>query len=321
MSTTSLFQQLETAARAVATRVEPVTVAIGRHPRASGVVVGPGRVLTNAHALRDRTTQVTFADGRTAQARALGVDADGDLAVLEVDTGDLAPLDWAPEPPGPGAIVFAAARGHRGFRLTFGSVSGTDRAFRGPRGRRVRGSVEHTAPLARGSSGGPLLDDAGRLLGLNTHRLGEGFYLALPADDDLRRRVDDLAAGVPVRRRRLGVALAPTDVAARLRRAVGLPDREGLLVRGVESGSPAEAAGLREGDLIVAADGRPLASADDLFDALEAAGVDVGLHLAVVRGAEELELDVVFTTAEADDAVDGDASGSGDDPTTGDQRG
>jgi serine protease Do len=319
MSTIPLFQQLETAARTVADRVDPVTVAIGQHPRASGVVVGPGRVLTNAHALRDRTTQVTFADGRTAQARALGVDADGDLAVLEVDTGDLTPLEWAPEPPGSGAIVFAAARGNRGFRLTFGTVSGTDRAFRGPRGRRVRGSVEHTAPLARGSSGGPLLDDEGRLLGLNTHRLGEGFYLALPADDDLRRRVDDLAAGVPVRRRRLGVALAPNDVAARLRRAVGLPERPGLLVRGVESGSPAEGAGVREGDLLVTADGRLLASADDLFDALEAAGVDVALHLGVVRGAEELELDVTFTS------TDGDAPAAeepvGDDPTTGDQRG
>jgi serine protease Do len=102
---------------------------------------------------------------------------------------------------------------------------------------------------------------------------------------------------------------------------VGLPEREGLLVRGVESGSPAEAAGIREGDLLVAADGRPLASADDLFDALEAAGVDVALQLGVVRGAEELELAVVFTVVDdADDATTG-TDPAGDDPTTGDQRG
>ena len=92
--------------------------------------------------------------------------------------------------------------GGRGLRVTFGFVSGIDRTFRGPRGLRITGSLEHTAPLLPGSSGGPVLDAEGQLLGINTNRLGEGFYLAIPADEALRGRVDALARGESVRRRR-----------------------------------------------------------------------------------------------------------------------
>ena len=120
--------------------------------------------------------------GATAQAEVLGVDADGDLAVLAVDTAGATPVEWSTSAADAGGVVFAAARGRHGLRVTFGVVSGVDREFRGPRGRRITGSIEHTAPLARGSSGGPLVDAEGRLLGINTHRLGDGFYLALPAD-------------------------------------------------------------------------------------------------------------------------------------------
>ena len=166
--------------------------------------------------------------------------------------------------------MFAAGRGRQGLRVTFGVVSGVDREFRGPRGRRITGSVEHTAPLARGSSGGPLVDAEGRLLGINTHRLGDGFYLAIPADATLRERVDQLAAGQSPTRRRLGIAVAPSFVARRLRRAVGLPERDGLLVRGVDDGSPAAAGGVSTGDLIVSANGIDVGTADDLWAVLDA---------------------------------------------------
>jgi len=138
-------------------------------------------------------------------------------------------------------VVAMSNPGGRGLRATVGFVSSTGRPFRGPRGHRIEGSVEHTAPLPAGSSGGPLLDLDGRLVGLNTHRLGEGFYLALPATAAFQARARALAAGESPRGRRLGVGLAPVPVARRLRRAVGLPDAEGLLVRLVEEGSPAEA--------------------------------------------------------------------------------
>ena len=105
-------------------------------------------------------------------------------------------LPWADGAgPSVGQPVFALANpGGRGLRVTFGFVSGVERTFRGPRGRRISGSLEHTAPLLPGSSGGPVLDGDGRLLGINTNRLGEGFYLAIPADATLRGRVDALGS-------------------------------------------------------------------------------------------------------------------------------
>src|SRR5207244_3300802 len=92
-------------------------------------------------------------------------------------------------------------------------------------------------------------DGQGRLVGLNTNRLGEGFYLAIPADDDLRGRVDALTRGEAPERKRLGIALTHSGAAKAMRRSVGLPDRDGLLVRHVENDSPAGRAGVRAGDL------------------------------------------------------------------------
>ena len=104
----------------------------------------------------------------------------------------------------------------------------------------MHGGVEHTAPLVRGSSGGPIVDSDGRVLGLNTHRTGRGFYVARPVDSALRATIDDLAAGKSVTRPRLGIALAPPAVAAKLRASVGLPERVGLLVRDSNVNDPAE---------------------------------------------------------------------------------
>ena len=138
-----------------------------------------------------------------------------------------------------------------------------------------RGSIEHTAPLAPGSSGGPILDADGRFLGLNTNRLGEGFYLALPADAALRRGSMPSAAASRSSARGWASPIAPSHVARRLRRSVGLPERDGLLVRGVEDGSPAARAGIAEGDLIVAVAGKAVTDADELVEAIAAAAATV----------------------------------------------
>src|SRR5205823_13802055 len=104
-----------------------------------------------------------------------------------------------------GSVVFVVTRsGAGGERVSFGMVSGTERAFRGPRGRRIKGSVEHTAPLPRGSSGSPVVTTDGAVVGINTNRLGDGFYLALPADAELKSRLAALAAGESRTRPRLG---------------------------------------------------------------------------------------------------------------------
>jgi serine protease Do len=292
----TIFDEIQAGIEQVAEGAGASVVGIGhRWGAGSGIVLGDGQVLTNAHNIRSDEVTATFADGRTAEGRLAGRDIDADLAVIAVDTGGVAALPWASEPAGKvGTPVFAVANpGGRGLRVTFGFVSGIDRVFRGPRGRRITGSLEHTAPLLPGSSGGPVLTTGGELLGINTNRLGEGFYLAIPADQALRNRATALAAGESATPPRLGIAIAPGHVARRLRRAVGLPEAEGLLIRGVSDDSPAANAGLASGDLITAAAGNPVRSPDDLFEALAAASGT--LELTVVRGTEERTIQVTLS--------------------------
>ena len=292
----TVLDEIQASIRQLSEGAGPSVVGIGqRWGVGSGVVFGEGKVLTNAHNVRGDQVTVTFADGRTAEGTVAGHDIDADLAVIDVDTRDAPALPWADgTAPGVGTPVFALSNpGGRGLRVTFGFVSGIERTFRGPRGRRISGSLEHTAPLLPGSSGGPVLDAGGQLLGINTNRLGEGFYLAIPADGTLRGRADALTRGESAVSPRLGVTIAPGHVARRLRRAVGLPDTEGVLVRDVAEDSPAARAGLAQGDLIVAAAGRPVSTADDLFDALQAAQGGT-IELKLVRGTDERTLQVAF---------------------------
>ena len=293
----SAIDDLQSSISKVAATIGPSVVGIGSQLRGSGVVVADGKVLTNAHNVRGDEVTITFAGGKSTRGRLAGIDVDGDLAIVNVDTAGAKALDWGDgSAVVPGTVVFGAAAAPGGAtRVTLGTVSAVARAFRGPGGRRIAGSVEHTAPLAPGSSGGPIVDAAGKLLGINTNRLGEGFYLALPADAALRERIDALGRGESVSRPRLGVAVAPSHVAQRLRASVGLPEREGLLVRGVEDGSPAARAGIQEGDLIVEAAGKPVTDADALFEAL--ASAKATYEVRVVRGTEERTVSVGGTAA------------------------
>ena len=298
----TLLDDLGTTVAALATSTASSVVGIGRHTRGSGIVIADGRVLTNAHNLRGDEVTVTFADGRSTIGQVAGVDGDGDLAVVTVGTAGATPVTWSDDAAlAVGSPVFAvAATAGGGSRVTFGLVSATSRAFRGPGGRRISGSVEHTAPLAPGSSGGALLDASGKLVGINTNRIGEGFYLALPADAALRDRIDALGRGESPRRQRLGVAVAPSHVAARMRRSVGLPEREGVLVRGVEDESPAAAAGIQGGDLIVEIGGKAITTPDDLVEAL--AAVEFPVEVKLVRGNDERTVQVGGGTTAAGEA-------------------
>ena len=283
--------------------VGPSVVGLGRGwGHGSGVVIADGQVLTSAHNLRREETTVTFADGRREAGAVAGVDSDLDLAVLSVDTGDAPPVRWEPgESLSIGAPVVALANpGGRGLRATLGFVSSGGRSFRGPRGRRIRGAIEHTAPLPRGSSGGPLVDAGGNLLGINSLRLDGGLILAVPAGAAVRERILVLARGEAAEPHRLGVAIAPPRVARRLRSAVGLPERAGLLVRGVQDGGPADRAGVEKGDLIVAAGGTPTESVEALYTALDAVPATGGeLELTVVRGTDERTVTAAFSGEQA----------------------
>jgi len=289
----SVAEDFSTAVADTAAKVAPSVVAVGAG--GSGVVVGAGVVVTNAHNIRRDEVVVTFADGRRAEGSPSGVDVEGDLAVVSVDTGDTPalPVGGATVRLGD-AVVALANPGGRGVRASVGFVSSLDVAFRGPGGRRVVGAISHTAPLARGSSGGPVVDVRGNLVGIDTHREGDGFYLALPADDDLRARVDALARGEAPSRPRLGIAVAPPRVARRLRQSVGLPERDGLLVHAVEDGGPAERAGIRQGDLIVRVAGTAITNVDELASALEGADAASTVEVQVVRGTDEITVAVAL---------------------------
>ena len=258
--------------------------------RGSGVVVGAGRVLTNAHNLRGDEVTVPFADGRSETGRVAGVDADLDLAAIEVDTGDVEPVAWAPEAATAtiGTAVIALANpGGRGLRVTPGFVSSAAGRFRGPRGRRIAGAHRaHRPPPPR------LVRRPARRRRGPAARPQRRAPRGRPDPRRPRRRARWPAA--PMRCGRASPAGARASaspssrprVARRLRRAVGLPERDGVLVRAVEDGSPADRAGLEDGDLIVAVDKRPLEGIDALYDALEAAGTDGELraHRRARRG-------------------------------------
>ena len=305
---------LQEAIAGAAEAVGPSVVGLGRGwGHGSGVVIADGQVLTSAHNLRRDEITVSFADGRRETGTVAAVESDLDLAVLAVDTGDAPAIRWEPAPSpssdeeggstglGIGAPVVALANpGGRGLRATLGFVSSGGRSFRGPRGRRIRGAIEHTAPLPRGSSGGPLVDPDGNLLGINSLRLDGGLILAVPADATVKERILLLARGEAAAPHRLGVAIAPPRVARRLRSAVGLPERDGLLVRAVEEDGPADRAGVEKGDLIVAAGGNPTENVEALYTALDtipAAGGD--LELTVVRGTDERSVTATFTGEQA----------------------
>jgi serine protease Do len=289
-------QELAATIRSLADRLGPSVVGI--NSRGCGVVVGDGLVITNTHNLGGAATVVTFGNGRQAEASVAGADIDGDLALLRVDTADVPPFVEAEADAELGDVVFGLSRpGGRSLRVTVGTVSSVDRAFRGPRGSRIAGGVEHTAPLPRGSSGGPIVDAEGRLVGINTHRVDSGFYLALPTGDDFRRFVERAAAGEVTSRRSLGIAVVPPAAARRMRVAVGLAPVEAPLIRGLDENGPAARAGIRRGDQILRAGDVAITSVEDLQRVLTDAGST--LSLRILRGADEIDVQVDFESADA----------------------
>ena len=256
----------------------------------SGVIVATGVAVTLARNVDGDELTVRVGNVDLA-ARVAGVDPTVDLAVLQLATpASVQPVGWAAdERVGIGREVYALTDpSGRGLRATGGTVSSAPFGLRGPAGRIIEGAIEHTAPLPRGSAGSPLLNADGLILGLNAIRRDEGLVVAWPAAA-LRDRVGALAAGARTAPPRLGVALVGSRHARRLRAAVGLEPVDGLLVRAVEEGSPADRAGIVRGDVIVAVDGSPLTGPDPLYAALDRAG-GRELQLDVVRGTDRLTL-------------------------------
>jgi serine protease Do len=275
----------------IAGQVGPAVIGLRSGSRGgSGVIVAPGVAVTLARNLRQDELTVRVGESDRA-ARVTGVDPTVDLAVLTLEGPDLPePIAWASgEDVTIGSEVYALADpAGRGLRVTPGTVSRAPSGLRGPSGRLIEGVIEHTAPLPRGSGGGPLVDADGRILGLNAIRRDGGLIVAWPAAV-LRDRATTLASGRATAPPRLGVALVGARQARRLRAAVGLEPIDGLLVRAVESGSPADRAGVARGDVIIAIDEAAVSDPDPLYAALDAA-TDSDLALKIVRGSNELVL-------------------------------
>jgi len=297
MTTTTPLADIGAAIAAAAETTGEAVVGLGRGwgSAGSGFITGRGEVLTNAHNLRHEEVTVTFADGSQHAGHVRAADPDLDLAVISVPTGERPAVNWADgEAAGIGTPVLALANpGGRGLRATHGFISSAAGARRGPRGRRIAGAIEHTAPLPRGSSGGPLLDLDGRLLGINALRTDGGLILAIPADEALHERVRALARGETPPRFRLGIAVVPPRAARRLRSAVGLPPADGILIRFVQEDGPASRAGLERGDVILAAGETPTPTLEALLGALDAAADQQRIELRVLRGADERQVTVV----------------------------
>jgi serine protease Do len=271
-------------------------VALGRGARrGSGLVVAQDRVVALSHQLRADLVEITVGDRDSREGRLMGIEHSLGIAVFEVATGD-APLPrWASSPPSIGAPVHALGNPGDGLRITAGAVSAAPLTIRSRRGTRLA-VIEHTAPMPRGAGGGPLVDADGAVLGVNALRVEAGFLLALPATA-VRDAVERVLEGREPAR--LGVALASPAASRRMRAAVGLPERDGLLVRGVENGSRAEQAGVASGDLLVALAGVGLRTFDDLHLALERAAGNPAVALRVVRVSDERELAIDLTGAAA----------------------
>jgi serine protease Do len=275
----------------IAGQVGPAVIGLRSGSRGgSGVLVAPGIAVTLARNIHQDELTV-LVGGSDRAARVTGRDPTVDLAVVTLEGPDLPePIAWASgEDVTIGAEVYALADpAGRGLRVTPGTVSRAPSGLRGPSGRLIEGVIEHTAPLPRGSGGGPLVDADGRIVGLNALRQDGGLIVAWPAAV-LRDRATALAAGRATAPPRLGVALVSARQTRRMRAAVGLEPIDGLLVRAVESGSPADRAGVALGDVIVAIDEAAVTEPEPLYAALDAA-IHSDLSLKIVRGSKELVL-------------------------------
>jgi S1-C subfamily serine protease len=259
----------------------------GRRRRpASGAVYAPDMVLTASHALeREEDLTVGVGDGRTLAARFVGRDPSTDLAVLRVE--DLK-VDAAPPAEGAariGQLVLAVGNPGRGEgpRASLGvvsSVGGPMRTWRGPRLERY---IQTDATAYPGFSGGPLIDARGKVLGIMTTGLARGAALAVPAE--LAWRVaKNLEERGSVRRGYLGILSQPVRLPDGQR--VGLTQRGGLLVVGVEEGSPAGRGGLIIGDILATLEGQPVEDTEDLLVLLTGERVGREVEAGVIRGGE-----------------------------------
>jgi len=305
----SLLDSLADEVASVVDKVSPAVVHVraihsGRrgqagHASGSGVLVSAeGLALTNSHVVRGAVgVEAELADGRTLIADVAGDDPATDMALLRLSPG--APFPHATLGDSNGLRVgdFAIAVGSPyglARTVTLGIVSALGRTLRSEAaGRTIEGVIQTDAPLNPGNSGGPLLDSAGRVIGINTAIVqgAQGLCFAVPSNTASFVMAEFLAHG-RVRRAWLGIGAEEVLLPKPIVEKAGLAAARGILVRSVEPGSPAAGAGLQKGDVVVTLSGRPIASIADLHRALSRDAIGIALEIGIVRAGARSTLTV-----------------------------
>ena len=274
-------------------RVETQT-AQGRGGVGSGVAIAPdGLVLTNCHVVEGaKSVRLMDAEGRVMEARSLGVDADTDLALLRADSArDLA---FAPLGDSKGlkrGQLVVAIGNPLGFEstVTAGVISALGRSLRSRNGRLIEDVIQTDAALNPGNPGGPLVSSRGEVIGINTAVImgAQGICFAVAANT-ASFVLGELVRHGRVRRAFIGISAQQTAIPPRRRRAASLDQESAVMVGTVETGSAADRAGLKAGDIVLGLDGQTITGADDLIRALTGEKIGRSVALDVLSGVERL---------------------------------
>ncbi len=269
-----------------------------RHGGGSGFVFTPdGLVLTNSHVVHDASRiELSLPDGRRFPAHLIGDDPATDLAVVRIDAPNLSAVTFGDSQSlrvGQLAIAIGNPYGFQ-YTVTAGVVSALGRSLRSYSGRMIDDVIQTDASLNPGNSGGPLVSSDGSVIGVNTATImgAQGLCFAIGINT-AKFVASKLLQQGRIRRAYIGVEAQTVPLHRRIVRFYDLQKETGVIVLASESGSPAQKAGLREGDVIVAFRSQPVAGVDDLHRLLTETQVGIRSSLTVLRGTERLELEII----------------------------
>jgi len=266
----------------------------------SGVVISQdGLVVTNSHVVgRNRDVQLALPDGHRLAGRVLGADPDTDLAILKVD-GTALPIatlgDSASLKRGHIAIAIGNPLGFEST-VTAGVISALGRSLRSPSGRPIEDVIQTDAALNPGNSGGALVSSLGEVVGISTAMIAgaQGICFAV-ASNTVKLVLGEILQHGAVRRAYLGVAADTVNLPRRVADAAHIGSRSAAVLHSVISGGPADRAGIREGDVLLALDGRPVEGPGPLLRMLTADAIGRQVRMQILRQGRLIELDVVLT--------------------------